>query len=50
LEEAVGSKTSNGGKELVSYGREEGVKMTERSKWVQLIAAVWKNNLDPSSG
>jgi len=50
LEETIGLNTSNGGKEAVSYGREEGVEMTERSKRMQLIAVVWKNDLDPSSG
>jgi hypothetical protein len=50
LEEAKGLNTSNGGKELASCGREEGVEMTEGSKRVQLIAEVWKNNLHLSSG
>jgi len=50
LEEAIGLNTGNGGTEFVSYGREKGVEMTEGSKRVQLIAVVWKNDLDPCSG
>ena len=50
LEEAIELNTKNGGTELVSKGREEGVEITEGSERVQLIAVVWKNDLHPSSG
>jgi hypothetical protein len=50
LEEVTGLNTRNGGTEFVSYGREKRVEITEGSKRVQLIAVVWKNDLDPSSG